>query len=99
MLVTLILSLLTREFAMQASDRQLTDARTRRLVTEHANKAVVWGGAATLAFTGLATIGSERADIWIAKHIREAPRTAGVVAAGWPPLRAPEASASPPCPR
>lgn len=57
---------------MQASDRQLTDARTRRLVTEHANKAVVWGGAATLAFTGLATIGSERADIWIAKHIREA---------------------------
>jgi len=26
-----------------------------------------------------------------------APRTAGVVSAGWPPLRAPEASASPPC--
>jgi hypothetical protein len=70
--MTLILSLLTREFAMQASDRQLTDARTRRLVTEHANKAVVWGGAATLAFMGLAMIGSERADIWIAKHIREA---------------------------
>jgi hypothetical protein len=57
---------------MQASDRRLTDMRTRRLTTEHANKAVVWGGAATLAFTGLAQIGSERADIWIAKHIREA---------------------------
>jgi hypothetical protein len=28
-----------------------------------------------------------------------AERAAGVVAAGWPPLPAPEASASPPCPR
>jgi hypothetical protein len=57
---------------MQASDRRLTDARTGRLIDDHSNKAVVWGGAATFAFTGLASIGSERADVWIAKQIREA---------------------------
>jgi hypothetical protein len=69
--VTLILSVLTREFAMQASDRRLTD-RTGHLVDNHANKAIVWGGAVTFAFTGLAGIGSERTDIWMAKAMRHA---------------------------
>jgi hypothetical protein len=70
--LTLILSLITREFAMQASDRRLTDMRTGRLSNDHANKAIVWGGAVTFAFTGLANIESERMDIWMAKAMRHA---------------------------
>jgi hypothetical protein len=54
--MTLILSLLTRDFVMQASDQRLTDPTSGALRDDVANKAVLFDSAMTFAYTGPAEI-------------------------------------------
>lgn len=66
--MTLILSCLTPKYIVQVSDRRLTWP-DGRVFDETANKAIVFHGRAAIAYTGIALIGSQRTDEWIADQI------------------------------
>jgi len=74
--VTLILTCLTDEVVLQASDQRLTDPKTGAVRDEYANKAIVFDGAIALAYTGISRIPGTRdpqpgssswmpADMWM----------------------------------
>ena len=67
--MTLILSVLTRDYVVQVSDRRLTDANTGVPLNEPANKAIVFCGHFVFGYTGLARIGSVRTDMWLAERL------------------------------
>lgn len=57
--MTLVLSVVTREYVAQVSDRRLTRL-SGEIAEDRANKAVVSCGHFTFAYTGLAEIGPDR---------------------------------------
>jgi hypothetical protein len=63
--VTLVLSCIAPEYAVQVSDRCLTDLRTGIAVEQEANKAVVLSNRVAFAYTGLARIEGKPTDIWL----------------------------------
>lgn len=66
--MTLILSCLTPKYIVQVSDRRLTWP-DGRVADDSAIKAIVFHGRACIAYTGIAQIGSQRTDEWIANHL------------------------------
>lgn len=63
--MTLVLSLLTRDAAIQVSDRRIT--RSDGAVTDdNRNKALVFEGATVFGYSGLAKIAGLNTDIWLA---------------------------------
>jgi hypothetical protein len=68
--MTLILSVLTDDYVVQASDRRLTNVRTRAVVEEDANKAIVFCGHLAVGYTGLSRIRGVATDLWIAEVLR-----------------------------
>jgi len=66
--MTLILSCLTPKYIVQVSDRRLTwpDGRVE---DDAANKVVVFHERASFCYTGLAQIGAQRTDEWIADQL------------------------------
>lgn len=63
--MTLILSCVTRDYAVQVSDRCLTDLASGRPLEQESNKAVVLSNRVAFAYTGLARIEGKPADIWL----------------------------------
>jgi hypothetical protein len=63
--MTLILSCVTKDYAVQVSDRCLTDLNSGRVLDQEANKAVVLSNRVAFAYTGLARIEGKPADIWL----------------------------------
>lgn len=63
--MTLILSCLTKDYALQVSDRCLTDLNSGEVLEQDSNKAVVLSNRVALAYTGLARIEEKPADIWL----------------------------------
>jgi hypothetical protein len=73
--MTLILTCLTSEWAVQVSDRRLVGLRggTVRVVDESSNKAIIYSDHFTVGYTGLARIGEESVDRWTAMHLASHP--------------------------
>lgn len=76
--MTLVLTLLTHEVIVQASDRRFTRIRadgSTYVGDDDANKAVLFAHRAAYSFTGLAEIGPmrQRTDEWIAETIAAVP--------------------------
>src|SRR6266536_1802151 len=75
--MTLILTCLTTDFVLQASDRRLTfaDGPSRgKIKDDGRTKAVVLANAAAFAYTGLAEVGPEaRTDYWLLDVLTAAP--------------------------
>jgi hypothetical protein len=68
--VTLVLTLITREFVCQVSDRRLTDSSTGKRIDRPASKTVIWARAhVMISYTGLADIGTDETDVWLAKTV------------------------------
>ena len=68
--MTLIISCITRDFVVQASDRRVSMPGLRR-GDDRANKAIFCCGQSAWAYTGLAQIGRERTDEWLVNHFRQ----------------------------
>jgi hypothetical protein len=64
--VTLILSALTHDHAVQVSDRRLVNIHTGSVEDDKANKAVIFCGRLQFGYTGLASIGDAPTDRWLA---------------------------------
>ncbi len=62
--MTLILSCITREYVVQASDRRLTTL-DGSLFEDRANKAIFFCGHSVFAYTGIARLSSKRTDTWL----------------------------------
>jgi hypothetical protein len=63
--MTLILSVIARDFVVQASDRRLTSFPTGQVIEDDANKAIFFCGQSAIAYTGLARIGGQPTDEWV----------------------------------
>lgn len=76
--MTLILSVLTKDYVVQASDRRLTNASTGEVVDDDANKAVVFNGHLAVGYTGLSRIRGCATDLWITEVLQDCrdPKTA-----------------------
>jgi hypothetical protein len=64
--MTLVISCLTEEYAIQVSDRRLTNSRGE-VVEDNENKAIDWGGQVAFGYTGLARILSKPTDYWLSE--------------------------------
>jgi hypothetical protein len=72
--LTLILSVITKDWVAQVSDRRLVWLRDDRVVRsdDERNKAVVWCSRLVFGYTGLAELGLERrTDLWLANRLGE----------------------------
>lgn len=70
--LTLVLNLLTPRHVIQVSDRRLVWLRngSAERHDDEKNKAVLWCGRLTFAYTGLAELGQERrTDLWLATRL------------------------------
>ncbi len=72
--MTLIMSLLSRDYVIQVSDRRFTwfdpdgDGVTR--IDDERNKSVVWAHLNAFAFTGIGNLGvGHRTDLWLANRL------------------------------
>lgn len=68
--MTLIISCVTRDFVVQASDRRVS-VPNRRVGDDRANKAIFYCGQSAWAYTGLAQIGPKRTDEWLVDHFHQ----------------------------
>jgi hypothetical protein len=66
--MTLILSAVAGEYAIQVSDRRLTDFNGR-LYDDEANKAVLFCGRMAFSYTGLGFMGRKRMDDWLTQAL------------------------------
>lgn len=69
--MTLVLTCLTQAFAIQSSDRRLTNPTTGELFEDERNKATVWGNGLTFGYTGLAKLDGRHTDEWLLWHLNE----------------------------
>jgi len=65
--MTLILSCLTNDYAIQVSDRRLT--LNGNVFEDNENKVVDWGGQIAFGYTGLARILSKPTDHWLCEAL------------------------------
>lgn len=70
--MTLVLSFLSRDFVVQASDRRVTFVGTGEVAEDQYNKAVFFCGHSAWAFTGAAKMGSYRTPDWISNTLSKA---------------------------
>jgi hypothetical protein len=63
--MTLILSYVTEDLVLLASDRRLTQLPSGALADDNANKATVFCGRIAIGYTGLAQIKLQRTDEWL----------------------------------
>src|ERR1035437_3482998 len=68
--MTLIISCLTHDFAVQASDRRVTPIEGTD-IEDRANKALFIGWNASFSYTGLATLDGLRTDEWICRRFKD----------------------------
>jgi len=66
--MTLILSAIAGEYAVQVSDRRLTWPNGR-VFDDEANKAVLFCGRMVFSYTGLGLIGRDRTDVWLTQAL------------------------------
>ncbi|MDO9533632.1 MAG: tetratricopeptide repeat protein [Deltaproteobacteria bacterium] len=66
--MTLIISCLTEDYAIQVSDRRLTYPNGK-IADDNANKVVDWGGWVAFGYTGLAEILSKPTDQWLSEAL------------------------------
>ena len=66
--MTLILSCVTDEYVIQASDRRLTDEKGR-IFEDKENKVVDWSGQILFGYTGLARVIKKPMDCWLAEAL------------------------------
>lgn len=71
--MTLIMSLLSRDYVIQVSDRRFLwfepDDKVRR-IDDESNKSVLWAHLNAFAFTGIGNLGvKHRTDLWLARHL------------------------------
>ena len=67
--MTLVLSCATSDFVFQVSDRRLTyvsGPKKGQTADDEANKAVIVGHRMAFGYTGIATIGAQSSDVWLA---------------------------------
>jgi hypothetical protein len=69
--VTLILSLMTPDFVLQASDRMVTYLETGEAKESNRNKMVVLSNRMIFGFSGLAELEGKNTDEWIAKVLMD----------------------------
>lgn len=67
--MTQVISVVTEQFAVQVADRRLTHP-DGRVVTDRSMKCVVLGNRMAMAYTGLAVLGRQRTDKWLAEALR-----------------------------
>jgi hypothetical protein len=66
--MTLIISAVIGDYAVQVSDRRLTYS-DGRIFDDEANKAVVFCGRVVFAYTGLGYLGRQRTDAWLTQAL------------------------------
>jgi hypothetical protein len=71
--MTLILACLTPRTVYQISDRRLTRAWNAKAIVDDERNKSVFVGRVSFGYTGLAYIGQERTDTWLARVISEGP--------------------------
>ncbi len=67
--MTLVLGCLTRDYAIQVSDRRIM--RGSEVIDDHRNKGVLVQGTVAYSYSGLAEIDGVRTDIWLANVIAD----------------------------
>jgi hypothetical protein len=77
--VTLILTCLTNEFVVQASDRRVTPISGGQAFEDEANKAIFYGDHFVWAYTGLAQLGLKNTDEWMFDLFPEADDLASAI--------------------
>lgn len=69
--MTLVVGVLAREYAVLVADRRLTGLRSR-LEEDGRNKMTVYENRLAFGYTGLAKIGGQRTDLWLADVLSKA---------------------------
>lgn len=69
--MTLILRFLSHEHAIQVADRRVTAVSTGALVEDHRNKIVMFESHLAFSYSGLAEIGFENTDVWLANRLKQ----------------------------
>ncbi len=77
--MTQILSLISPEFIVQASDRRVTFVPTGRIGEDNHNKAVFFCGHTAWAFTGVASVGATKTAEWMANTVALAHSLQGAI--------------------
>jgi hypothetical protein len=73
--MTLVLTCMASEWAVQVSDRRLvrSTGQSTTIVTEEANNAIVYHEKFAIGYTGLARLGGQQTDDWIARQLVQHP--------------------------
>jgi hypothetical protein len=71
--MTLVLTLATPDVVIQVADRRLVNALTGETMSDNTNKSVSYCGSTSFAYTGLAKIGRDQTDEWLASTIASQP--------------------------
>jgi len=71
--MTLTLSAVIPDFAIQVSDRRITSLLTGEIMDSMTNKAVVFGNRMVFCYTGLAELEGQPTDRWLADALHELP--------------------------
>ena len=69
--MTLIVSVVTHDYAIQVSDRRLTNYMTGELFDSETSKAVMYGSSMVFGYTGHSQIGGKNTDLWLAALMSE----------------------------
>jgi hypothetical protein len=69
--MTIILTCLTKEFIVQASDRRFSYPDRSKLPEDHNNKALIYSNHFVFSFTGLARLKGKSAIDWAAQQLSE----------------------------
>ena len=71
--MTLVLSCLTQQFAIQVSDKRVTRIADGQLTDDKRNKGTQFCAQMAFAYSGLAELGGKNTDIWLAHTLALAP--------------------------
>src|ERR1044072_3631718 len=69
--MTLILSCLTREYAIQVSDKRITDMKSGSIREETRNKGVQFCNHMVFAYSGLAAVQGQNTDVWLTETLAQ----------------------------
>ena len=69
--MTLILSCLTQEYAIQVSDKRITRLADCSVIDEARNKGVQFCNQMVFGYSGPATIGNQNTDVWLTETLSE----------------------------
>jgi len=69
--MTLILSCLTHEYAIQVSDKRISNRADGSVVDDARNKGVQFCNQMVFGYSGPATIGTKQTDVWLTETLSE----------------------------